>query len=275
MEQDYFQQSNMAHRLPDGRSMPRRLSNDAQDKRSFENFYPIHFRDRRFWIPLSVIVISLNIIWWRLPLLHTQSLQGSITWQIAPLFCYTIAIAVGMALMMTQNFRSLISYIFFAVGSLFTFSSLIQSRHEIFVLLLLLCVFLVIVQQLWLGLQNILGLILLAVLATLTVPIAIFYVQNNFVTEKFILQLLPMFFGFIFYFNPILMPNPDGRKLSILTLGLFWVVLFSHHVGVSTIFVVLFSLLAFVLQFMKAKLGNWQNMGYILLQAFSMLLLYH
>lgn len=68
MEQDYFQQSNMAHRLPDGRSMPRRLSNDAQDKRSFENFYPIHFRDRRFWIPLSVIVISLNIIWWRLPL---------------------------------------------------------------------------------------------------------------------------------------------------------------------------------------------------------------
>jgi hypothetical protein len=107
------------------------------------------------------------------------------------------------------------------------------------------------------------------------VPIAIFYVQNDFVTEKFILQLLPMFFSFIFYFNPILMPNPDGRKLSILTLGLFWVVLFSHHVGISTIFVVLFSLLAFVLQFMKAKLGNWQNMGYILLQAFSMLLLYH
>ena len=83
-----------------------------------------------------------------------------------------------------------------------------------------------------------------------------------------------MFLGFGFYFTPILMPNPDGRKLSILTLGLFWVALFSHTVALSTIFIILFSLLAFVLQFVKAKIGNWQHMGYVLLLALSMLLIY-
>ncbi|GMA70265.1 hypothetical protein GCM10025879_15110 [Leuconostoc litchii] len=274
MEQEYFQQSNITRQLPDGRLMPRRLSNDARDKRSFENFYPIHFRDRRFWLPLAVILLSLNVVWWRLPLLHTKMLQGAITWQITPLLCYTISTALGMALMMIQNFRSLTSYVFFAISILFTFSSLIQSRHEIFVLLLILCLFLIMIQQLWLGLQNVLGLLLMSILATYTVPIAIFYVQNNYVTQRFIVQLLPMLFGFIFFFTPIIMPNPDGRKLSILTLGLFWVILFSHQVGINTIFIILCSILAFTLQFVKAKLGNWQNMGYVLLQAIAMLLLY-
>lgn len=70
------------------------------------------------------------------------------------------------------------------------------------------------------------------------------------------------------------MPNPDGRKLSILTLGLFWVTVFSHAIGIGTIFVILFSLLAFILQFVKAKIGSWQQMGYVLMFALSLLLIY-
>lgn len=234
------------------------------------------FFDWRRWTPLAVIVISLNIIWWRQPLLHTKALSGAgITWQLIPLFGYTVTIAIAMALMMTQNFRSISSYLFLALSILFTFSSLIQTRHEVFTLLLLLSIFFIAIQQTWLGLQNFLGLLLLSILATFAIPISIFYITNNFLTHRFIWQLLPMLFGFGFYFTPILMPNPDGRKLSILTLGLFWVAILSHNVGISTVFIIIFSLIAFILQFVKAKIGNWQHMGYVLLMALSMLLIYH
>lgn len=272
MESNYQQKS---YQLPDGRPMPHRLTSNPQAKRSYESFTPAGLFDWRRWVPLIVIVISLNIIWWRQPLLHTKALLGSsITSQVLPLFGYTLTIAIGVTLMLTQNFRSLLSYLFFGLSILFTFSSLIQTRQEIFFLLLILSIFLIIIQQSWLGLQNWMGLLLLSVLATFTIPIAIFYIQNSFLTQRFLWQLVPMFLGFGFYFTPILMPNPDGRKLSILTLGLFWVALFSHTVALSTIFIILFSLLAFVLQFVKAKIGNWQHMGYVLLLALSMLLIY-
>lgn len=265
-----------SHLLPDGRPIPRRITTNPQEKRHYENFTPAGFFDWRRWIPLAVIVISLNIIWWRQPLLHTKALSGAgITWQLIPLFGYTVTIAIAMALMMTQNFRSISSYLFLALSILFTFSSLIQTRHEIFTLLLLLSIFFIAIQQTWLGLQNFLGLLLLSILATFAIPISIFYITNNFLTHRFIWQLLPMLFGFGFYFTPILMPNPDGRKLSILTLGLFWVAILSHNVGISTVFIIIFSLIAFILQFVKAKIGNWQHMGYVLLMALSMLLIYH
>ncbi|VTU62725.1 integral membrane protein [Lactobacillus plantarum JDM1] [Leuconostoc pseudomesenteroides] len=274
MDQDYYQQQNLSQRMPDGTILPRRLSTDARDKRILENFSPAKLKDWRFWVPLIVIVISLNLVWWRLPLMHTQDLEGDLTWALAPLFGYTITIAIGIALMMTQNFRSLLSYLFFAFSILFTFNSLIQARHEIWLLLLILVAFFIAVQQLWLGLQNILGLILLSVLATFTIPIAIFYSENNYLTQKFIIQLLPMLFAFFFYFTPIIMPNPDGRKLSLLSIGLFWAALLSHHVGATTIVIFILSMFAFVLQFVKARIGNWQNMIYVFLLALSMLLVY-
>lgn len=273
MDLNYQEQS---QKLPDGRRVPNRMSANPQERRSYENFTPAGFFDWRRWAPLAAIVISLNIVWWRQPLLHTKALAGAaMTWQIVPLFGYTLTIAIGMTLMMTQNFRSILSYLFLILSILFTFSSLIQTRHEIFILLLLLTGFCAAVQQNWFGLQNWLGLVLFSVLATYTIPISIFYVTNNFVTQRFIWQLLPMLFGFGFYFTPIFMPNPDGRKLSILTLGLFLATVFSHEMAISTVFIIIFSLLAFILQFVKAKIGNWQHMGYVLMLALSMLLIYH
>ncbi|MEX0381229.1 hypothetical protein AB3K25_02410 [Leuconostoc sp. MS02] len=273
---DSHNNQQQSHRLPDGRPIPRRITTDPQEKRSYENFTPAGFFDWRRWVPLLVIVISLNLVWWRQPLLHTKALSGAaITWQLIPLFGYTVTIAIAITLMMTQNFRSILSYLFVALSMLFTFSSLIQTRHEVFILLLLFSAFFIAVQQTWIGLQNWLGLLLLSVLATFAIPVSIFYITNNFLTQRFIWQLLPMLFGFGFYFTPILMPNPDGRKLSILTLGLFWVTLLSHTVDVSTIFIIIFSLFAFILQFVKARIGNWQHMGYVLMLALSMLLIYH
>lgn len=264
------------HQLPDGRVIPRRATTNPQERRSYENFTPAGFFDWRRWMPLVVIVVSLNIVWWRQPLLHTQTLSAAtVSWQIMPLFGYTLVLSIAVTLLITQNFRSLLSYLFLGISLLFTFSSLIQTRHEVFILLLLLSAFFIAIQQSWLGLQNILGLILLSVLSTFTIPIAIFYVTNNFLTQRFIWQLLPLFFAFLFYFTPIMMPNPDGRKLSILTLGLFWVTLFSHAVNFGTLFIIIFSLFAFVLQFVKAKIGNWQHMGYVLMLALSTLLIYH
>lgn len=265
-----------SHQLPDGRPMPRRITADPRERRAYEDFHPVDFFDWRQWVPLVVIVVSLNLVWWRQPLLHTKSLAGAaLTWQIVPLFGYTLAVAIAVTLLMTQNLRSLLSYAFLGLSILLTFSALIQTRHEIFLLLLLLSGFFIAIQQQWLGLQNWLGLVLLSVLATYTVPVAIFYTTNGFVTHRYLAQLLPMLFGFGFFFTPVIMPNPDGRKLSILTLGLFWVTVFSHAVSFGTIFVIIFSLLAFVLQFVKAKIGNWQHMGYVLMLALSMLIIYH
>lgn len=265
-----------SHQLPDGRTMPRRITVDPRERRAYESFHPVNFFDWRQWVPLVIIILSLNLIWWRQPLLHTKTLsEATVTWQIIPLFGYTITLAIGITLLITQNLRSLLSYAFLGASILLTFSSLIQTRHEIFLLLLLLSVFFIILQQQWLGLQNWLGLVLLSVLATYAVPVTIFYISNGFVTHRYLNQLLPMLFGFGFFFTPIIMPNPDGRKLSILTLGLFWVTVFSDAIGIGTIFVMLFSLIAFILQFVKAKIGSWQPMGYVLMFVLAMLLVYH
>ncbi len=263
------------NKLPDGRDMPSRFSTNPQDKRNFENFTQTHFFDWRRWIPLTIIVLSLNFTWWYQPLLHSTSLTGmGSTWHTLPLFVYSIMVSIGLTLVITQNFRSLISYLFFGISLLLTLTSFIQSRHEIFILLGLLSIFFILIQQPIIGLQNWLGLVVLSVLATFSIPVAIFYISNNFVTQRFLWQLVPMLFGFGFYFTPILMPNPDGRKLSILTLGLFLVAVLSHQIGLGTPLIIIFCLLGFILQFVKAKIGNWQNMGYILLLALSMFIIY-
>lgn len=262
--------------LPDGRKMPRRFSLNAFDHRPFEQFARLDKMDWRFWTPLVVIVTSLNIVWWYLPLHYSShTLQVPFTWQLAPMMGYTLTTSIAIALIITQNFRSYLSYLFIVLGTLFTFTSLIQTRQEIFWLLLLFNALLIIIQQLWLGIQNILGLLLFGALATFTIPIALFYVQNDFITQRFLIYLLPVFFNFFFYFTPIIMPNPNGRKLSILTLALFIVAIFSHHVDFGIIFILLFSCAAFILQFTKAKIGNWQNMLYVLLQMISLIIMYH
>lgn len=171
-----------------------------------------------------VTVLSQNIIWWTYPLIYSKHLNGQLPPGSFVLVAYSVLVALAMHFIFSSRFHSFWAMLLCILSGIVTFSSLIKGSFEVFCLLLLFTGYLIILQIKWIRLKSIIGLVGLAILAAFTIPLAIFYLQNNYVTSKFIITLIPLVFSYLYFLIPLFIPYSKLRTLSSLILGLAFLI---------------------------------------------------
>lgn len=173
---------------------------------------------------IIITVLSQNIIWWTYPLIYSKHLDGQLPAGSFVLVAYSVLIALAMHFIFSSRFHSFWAMLFCGLSGIVTFSSLIKGSFEVFCLLLLFTVYLIILQVKWMRLKSIIGLVGLAILAAFTIPLAIFYLQNNYVTSKFIITLIPLVFSYLYFLVPLFLPYSKLRTISSLVLGIAFLI---------------------------------------------------
>ncbi|WJI91004.1 hypothetical protein [Weissella viridescens] len=188
-------------------------------KRPHRRPQPI-YTDKMFWVLMVVSVLSQLAIWWIYPLIYSKHLVGG-PWQENPLLVfYSILLALATYLTFSYGLTSRINYLFILVPLAFIYFLYQQMTVQQIILLILLPLSLFLINISWLNLQNILGLILYSGIATLSLPVVIFYQQNTFLTTPFLLSLLPLFLCYLYYMSSIFIPDGQNKRITSLIFGI-------------------------------------------------------
>ncbi|GEP74345.1 hypothetical protein [Weissella thailandensis] len=171
------------------------------------------------WLALLLCVISQNIIWWVYPLIYSNNLAGG-QWQHNPLLItYSIIIAIAIFLTFNRGFSRWINYVVILFPLLFLYFLYKQFTGQQVMLLALLPITLLLINISWLSLQNVLGLILYSGIATIVMPVVIFYQQNTYLTQPFIISLLPLFFSYLYFMSSVFVTQGRNKRLTSLVFG--------------------------------------------------------
>lgn len=182
-----------------------------------------HLKERPFQIKIVLAlltILSQNIIWWTYPLIYSQHLNGHLPAGSIVMVGYTLLISLALHLVFSTKFHSFKAILISVFSGLITFTSLIKGRFEIFCLLLLFTIYIILIQIKWFRLKSVIGLIGMSVIASFTIPLTIFYLQNNYVTNKFILTLIPLLFSYLYFLTPLFLPEGKLRFFTSLLFGL-------------------------------------------------------
>ena len=182
-------------------------------------------------ISLILTTIALNVIWWVYPLVYSRKLEGTIPTSVGIFFVYTLCIAVSIFMIFSGRYKSVFSLIPITLGVLLSFNGLTSNgKIEIFLLLLLFSIALIVIQVPRLNLRNGFGLTIYSFMASTAIPLAVFYFQNNYLTQRFLFNLIPLLLSFLFFMTPIFYSGQLEKRfslifgiiysLNILTLGL-------------------------------------------------------
>lgn len=214
MDQDYTNRLNRLDQLNTVDETVRHTS-----KRPHRRPQPI-YTDKMFWVLMVVSVLSQLAIWWIYPLIYSKHLVGG-PWQENPLLVfYSILLALATYLTFSYGLTSRINYLFILVPLAFIYFLYQQMTVQQIILLILLPLSLFLINISWLNLQNILGLILYSGIATLSLPVVIFYQQNTFLTTPFLLSLLPLFLCYLYYMSSIFIPDGQNKRITSLIFGI-------------------------------------------------------
>lgn len=177
-----------------------------------------------WWKKIPVLAVLLTTvsqisIWWIYPLIYSKNLQGG-QWNHNPLLVtYTILIAVTIFFTFNRQFDNWKNALSLLIPFGFLCILYRQMSIQQVLLLGLLPLALFLIHLTWLKLQNSLGLILYSALATLSMPVAIFYQQNTYLTLPFIMSLLPLFFSYLFYMSGIFITSDSTHRWVSLVFG--------------------------------------------------------
>lgn len=176
-------------------------------------------------ITLVLSVVSQLAIWWVYPLIYSRNLAGG-QWQQNPLLVvYTVLLAISVYFTIGQSRYKISTLAIAFVPVAFLYFLYQQMTGQQVLLLSLLPITLILINITPLKLQNIVGLNLYSVIATLSVPVAIFYQQNTFLTIPFIYSLLPLFFSYLYYMASIFITNPRHKRLASFILGVILMII--------------------------------------------------
>ncbi|AIG65059.1 hypothetical protein ACRHK7_04240 [Weissella tructae] len=176
-------------------------------------------------ITLVISIISQLAIWWVYPLIYSRNLAGG-QWQQNPLFViYTILLAIAVYFTIGQSRYKISTFAIVLIPVAFLYFLYQQMTGQQVALLSLLPVTLILINIHYFNLKNIVGLNLYAAIATLSVPVAIFYQQNTFLTIPFIYSLLPLFFSYLYYTASIFITNTRHKRIASLIFGVILMII--------------------------------------------------
>lgn len=168
-------------------------------------------------ISIALTTIALNIIWWVYPLVYSQKLEGQIPVTVGVFMISTFCLGAGISITFSGRFKRFYAIIPIVLGIVLSFNALIASgKIEIFLLLLLFGLSLIAIQTTRLQLNNGFGLTIYSFMASTSIPLAVFYLQNNYLTQKFLFNLIPLLFSFFFFMTPIFLPGKFEKRISLI-----------------------------------------------------------
>lgn len=184
------------------------------------------FKNSRFQLTLMALIgiFLQNVIWWVYPLIYGQHLNAQLPLDLQFLLGYTISLALAIFLMLYHQFHSIGALLILAINVLFTFSNLIKGDILVFTALLSFTFFLVALQFKWFKLRSIWGLITFALANAFIIPLTVFYLQNKYVTQPFILTLFPLFLCYLYFMTPLFIVNITKKRLTSLGLGILLII---------------------------------------------------
>lgn len=176
---------------------------------------------RRFpYVSMILSIISQLVIWWTYPLIYSKNLVGG-RWQENPLLLtYSILCAFTIFWTFRRGFNDWKNFLFLVIPVGYIYFLYQQMSFQQVILLALLPLTLVFIQTKWLSLQNTIGLVLFSGIATLALPVTIFYQQNTYLTQPFLISLLPLLLSYLFYMSSIFVPEGRERRIIALAFGI-------------------------------------------------------
>jgi hypothetical protein len=172
------------------------------------------------YISMLVATIGQNLIWWIYPLIYSKNLEGGHWNHNLVLLTYTALLAMAIFITFNRGFRGWTNYLVLIVPAVFLYFLYRSMSGQQVIMLALLPVALFLIHTRWFNLQNILGLIMYSGLATLVVPVTIFYQQNTYLTMPFILSLLPLLLSYLFFMTSIFIPYGRQKRATSLAFGI-------------------------------------------------------
>lgn len=172
------------------------------------------------WVSILIAVLSQLAIWWIYPAIYSKNLAGG-QWQHNPLLMtYSVILALAIFLTFNRGFSRWLNFGVILIPMVFLYFLYQQVTMQQIILLVLLPLALLLINLKWLNLQNILGLVLYSGIATLALPVVIFYQQNTFLTAPFIWSLLPLLFSYLFYMSSIFVTTGRDKRATSLAFGI-------------------------------------------------------
>lgn len=174
---------------------------------------------KTFWISPALGSIAQLLMWWTYPLIYSKQLTAG-QWQNNPLLMtYSVFLALTIYITFNRQFKSVLNYLLLIVPFILLFFLYREMTIQQVIILILMPIALVLIHLEWLNLQNIFGLILFSGLATLSLPVVIFYQQNTFLTKPFLFSLFPLLLCYLFYMCIIFIPAGKQKRITSLVFG--------------------------------------------------------
>lgn len=180
---------------------------------------------KRDYVHLAIFMIVQSITCWWAALDYGRSFQTA-TFSAAqlPLIGYTLAITATIFIILDGRIPAQWSLIAIGISVAFAFTNIIASESELLYLLLTCSVWLFIMAIPRFGMQNYFGLIVFSVVMSYTIPVAVFYLQNAYLSTTFLWKLLPLVASYVFLYVPSFSKQRQINQLISAVTGVILVI---------------------------------------------------
>ncbi|CAJ1227182.1 hypothetical protein [Lactiplantibacillus xiangfangensis] len=230
---------------------------------------------KRDYVHLVVFTILQSIISWWAALDYGRSFQtAEFSAAQLPLIGYTLAVSAAIFIVLDQRISAQWSLIAIGTSVAFAFTNIIARESELLYLLLTCSVWLFVMAVPRFGMQNYFGLVVFSIIMTFTIPVAVFNLQNNYLSTTFLWKLAPLFTSYVFLYVPSFSHQRQINQLvSAITGALLVITIFLQPLTWQTITAIVIVIATW---FSQQSFGRtrWHLMVNAAVQVVLMFLLY-
>lgn len=229
----------------------------------------------RDYVHLAIFTIVQSIICWWAALDYGRSFEtAEFSANQLPLIGYTLAVSAAVFIILDRRIPPQWSLIAIGISVAFAFTNIIARESELLYLLLTCSAWLLIMAVPRFGMQNYFGLVVFSVIMTFTIPVAVFDLQNNYLSTTFLWKLAPLLTSYVFLYVPSFSHSRQINQLvSAITGAILVIIIFLQPLTWQTVVAILITIIVW---FSQQSFGRtrWQLMINTGVQLVLMLLLY-
>lgn len=233
------------------------------------------FKLKRDYVNLVVFTVLQSIISWWAALDYGRSFQtAEFSAAQLPLIGYTVAVSAAIFIILDRHISPQWSLIAIGISVALAFTNIIARESELLYLLLTCSVWLFVMAVPRFGMQNYFGLVVFSIVLTFTIPVAVFNLQNNYLSITFLQQLTPLLASYVFLYVPSFSHQRQINQLiSAITGALLVITIFLQPITWQTMVAVL---IVIVVWFSQQSFGRtrWHLLVNAAVQLVLMFLLY-
>lgn len=230
---------------------------------------------KRDYVHLAVFTILQSIISWWAALDYGRSFRtAEFSAAQLPLIGYTLAVSAAIFIILDRRIPAQWSLIAIGISVAFAFTNIIARESELLYLLLTCSVWLFVMAVPRFGMQNYFGLVVFSIVMTFTIPVAVFDLQNNYLSITFLWKLTPLLTSYVFLYVPSFSRQREINQLiSAVTGALLVITIFLQPLTWQTILAILIVIATW---FSQQSFGRtrWHLMINAVVQVGLMFLLY-